>query len=63
LANRKCFYALEAEELKIAFLWFSPGTTGQETDRAKEMRATRSRILEPGPEDLTVILTLKRRKK
>jgi uncharacterized protein (TIGR03067 family) len=64
LTTRKCLYALEKDELKIAFsLWFAPGTPEDEIKEGKKMRATRPKSLAPNKEDLTIILTLKRLKK
>jgi uncharacterized protein (TIGR03067 family) len=64
LTTRKCLYALQGDELKIAFtVWFSPGTPEHEIAEGKKMRATRPKSLVPHREDLTVILTLKRQKK
>jgi uncharacterized protein (TIGR03067 family) len=64
LTTRKGLYALQGDELKIAFsLWFAPGTPEQEIEEGKKMRATRPKSLLPHREDLTVVLTLKRQKK
>jgi uncharacterized protein (TIGR03067 family) len=63
LTTRKCLYALEGDDLKIAFtLWFFPGTPEQELVAAKKMRATRPKSLD-AKQDLVVVLTLKRQKK
>ncbi len=63
LTTRKCLYALEGDDLKIAFtLGFSPGTPEQELAAAKKMRATRPNSLD-AKQDLVLVLTLKRQKK
>jgi uncharacterized protein (TIGR03067 family) len=63
LTTQKCLYALNGDELKIAFtLWFAPGTPKEEIERARKMRATRPKSLETRPENLTLVLTLKRQK-
>ncbi len=64
LATRQCIYALAGDELRVAFtMSFSPGTPEQEIERAKRTFAIRPKSFDPGPEDLTFILVLKRQKK
>jgi uncharacterized protein (TIGR03067 family) len=61
--TQKCIYALDGDDLRIAFsLTFEPSTPEQESKRAKEMAERRPTSFEPKKEDLTMILLLKRQK-
>lgn len=72
LTTRRCLYSLSGDELKIGLsLWFAPGTPESEKKEGKKMRSTRPKSLDPKPKDsedprpeeLTLILSLKRQKK